>query len=71
MFCGHDMAGASLSMVTVKEQLRELDEASVAMQMTVVTPRGKAVPEGGWHWTVVPGQLSATAGAGKETIAEL
>ena len=42
----------------VKEQVAVLPEASVAVQVTVVTPTGKQVPEGGLQTTVTPGQLS-------------
>jgi hypothetical protein len=42
----------------VKLQVAVLPEASVAVQVTVVTPTGKQLPEGGLHTTVTPGQLS-------------
>ena len=42
----------------VKLQVAVLPEASVAVQVTVVTPTGKQVPEGGLQTTVTPGQLS-------------
>ena len=42
----------------VKVQVAVLPEASVAVQVTVVTPTGKQLPEGGLHTTVTPGQLS-------------
>lgn len=44
-----------------------LPEVSVAVQVTVVVPTGKAEPEGGLQATVTPGQLSLGTGAGKET----
>src|SRR6185295_15494119 len=43
---------------TVKLQVAVLPEASVAVQVTVVTPTGKQLPEGGLQTTVTPGQLS-------------
>ena len=42
----------------VNEQVAVLPEASVAVQVTVVTPSGKQLPEGGLQTTVTPGQLS-------------
>jgi hypothetical protein len=39
-----------------------LFEASVAVQVTLVVPAGKIEPDGGLQTTVVPGQLSLTAG---------
>ena len=47
-----------LNTVTVKLQVAVLPEASVAVQVTVVTPVGKQLPEGGVQTTVTPGQLS-------------
>ena len=35
-----------------------LPDASVAVQVTRFVPAGNALPEGGWHSTVVPGLLS-------------
>ncbi len=49
---------------TVKLQLDVLPEASVAVQVTVVTPVGKQLPDGGVHTTVTPAQLSVATGAG-------
>ena len=43
---------------TVKLQVAVLPEASVAVQVTVVTPMGKQLPEGGLQTTTTPGQLS-------------
>src|SRR6185295_18502831 len=43
---------------TVKLQVAVLPEASVAVQVTVVTPTGKQLPEGGLQTTTTPGQLS-------------
>ncbi len=53
--------------VTVKLQVDVLPEASVAVQVTVVVPLGKVVPEGGLQVTVAPGQLSLTVGANVTT----
>jgi len=50
--------------VTVKLQLAVLADISVAMQVTVVVPRGKVEPEGGLHAVDTPGQLSAAVGGG-------
>ena len=47
-----------LKTVTVKLQVAVLPEASVAVQVTVVTPMGKQLPEGGLQTTTTPGQLS-------------
>ena len=47
-----------LKTVMVKLQVAVLPEASVAVQVTVVTPTGKQLPEGGLQTTVTPGQLS-------------
>jgi hypothetical protein len=48
--------------VTVKVQVAVLFAASVAVQVTVVVPRLKQVPDGGRQETVPPGQLSVTVG---------
>src|ERR1044071_8666619 len=42
----------------VKLQVAVLPDASVAVQVTVVTPTGKQLPDGGLQTTVTPGQLS-------------
>jgi len=57
---GHITTGASSSItVTVNEQLPVFDDVSVAVQVTVVMPRGKVVPEGGVQVGVIaPSQLS-------------
>src|SRR5262245_60244369 len=44
--------------VTENEQLAVFPDESVAVHVTVVTPGGSAVPDGGTHATVAPGQLS-------------
>src|SRR6185436_7881998 len=71
MFAGQVSTGASLSVtVTVKLQLPTLPAASVAEQLTVVDPFGKAVPEAGLHVTAPrPGQLSVALVV-NETTAE-
>jgi len=56
------------NVVTAKEQVAVLPDASVAVQVTVVVPTGKHVPAGGLHTTVTPGQLSEATGGGKLTI---
>ena len=46
------MLGGRVSLtVTVKEQIAELPLASVAVQLTVVVPTGKAVPDDGLQTT--------------------
>ena len=56
--------------VTVNEQLDEtLPLASVAVQLTDVTPFGKVDPDGGVQAAVAPGQLSLAVAA-KLTVAE-
>ena len=59
MLAGQVMVGFSLSlMMTVKEQLVELPEVSVALQFTVLVPLLKVEPEGGVQAAITPGQLS-------------
>ena len=56
--------GASVSFtVTVKVELAVLPAASVAVQVTVVVPTGKTLPEAGTQMTDTPGQLSMAIGA--------
>ena len=63
MFAGHVMLGFCVSLtVTVKVQLAVLLEASVAVQVTVVTPFWKVEPEAGTQDAVAPGQLSVGVG---------
>jgi hypothetical protein len=50
--------------VTVKPQEFVLPDASVAVQVTKVAPRGNIEPGGGAHVAVAPGQLSVATGAG-------
>ena len=53
------MTGFSVSVtVTVKLHVAVFPEVSVAVQLTVVVPFGKAVPEAGEQLVVTPGQLS-------------
>jgi hypothetical protein len=48
--------------VTVNEHWPVFCEVSVAVQVTVVVPTAKQVPEGGAQTTVAPGQLSLAVG---------
>jgi hypothetical protein len=48
--------------VTLNVQVAMLLLESVAVQFTVVTPRGKQLPDGGLQTTVAPGQLSLMTG---------
>lgn len=48
----------------MKLQVAVLLEASVAVQVTVVVPTAKIVPEAGTQLTVAPGQLSVTVAGG-------
>jgi len=52
-----------LGIVTVKLVVAVLPDESVAVQVTVVVPTGKHVPDGGVHALVVPGQLSLAVAA--------
>ncbi len=47
----------------LKLQIAVLAELSVAVQVTVVVPNGKQLPDAGVQTTVTPGQLSLTTGA--------
>ena len=63
MFDGQVKVGSSLSLtVTVKVQALVLPLASVAVQVTVVTPLLKLLPVAGTQATVEPGQLSLGVG---------
>ena len=53
---------------TVKVQEPVLPLVSVAVQVTVVMPRGKVEPLGGLQDLVTPGQLSLAVGAGQVTL---
>ena len=64
MSAGQAMDGGWLSVtVTLKLQLVALPEASVAVQVTVVSPLSKQVPEDGTQTVATPGQLSLAVGA--------
>ena len=55
-----EIVGAWVSLtVTVNEHVCELPDASVAVQVTVVVPLAKALPEAGLHAYETPAQLSA------------
>ena len=59
MFAGHVITGNCVSCtVTVKAHVAVLPVASVAVQLTVVTPTGNVDPLAGAHTSVTPGQLS-------------
>ena len=59
MFAGQVTVGGWASRtVTVKVQLLRLVQASVAVQTTAFTPRGKVEPLGGLHASVTAEQLS-------------
>ena len=58
---GQVIAGACVSLtltVKVQVELRLSGLASLAVQVTVVVPTGKKLPEAGLQLTVTPGQLS-------------
>lgn len=57
-----------LNTVTVKLQVAVLPDASVAVQVTVVTPTGSTDPDAGSQDVVTPGQLSEAVGGGKVTV---
>src|SRR5438876_251645 len=70
MLAGQVMLGGWTSLtVTVKVQALVLPLVSVAVQVTVVIPFGKAKPLVGRQATVAPGQLSVAEGAAKLTTA--
>ena len=64
--------GACVSLtVTVNEQLAGLPEASLTVQVTVVAPFAKVVPDAGVQMGVpTPGQLSLAVAFGYVTTAE-
>lgn len=72
IFAGQVIDGFWVSFtVTVNVQFPVLPLASVAEQVTVVTPFGNAVPLAGTQFTApTPGQLSVTAGVANVVIAE-
>jgi hypothetical protein len=62
MLAGQVIKGGVVSVtVTVNEQLDWLPDESVAVEVTVVTPRGNAEPEGGKFTTFPLGQLLSVA----------
>src|SRR6266581_5390777 len=71
MLAGHEAkTGFSRSLtVTVNVQALVLPLASVAVQVTVLTPLLKLEPLAGLQLTVTPGQLSLATGELKTTIA--
>jgi hypothetical protein len=62
---------AASNVVIVNEQVAVFPVVSVAVQVTVVTPSGKQVPDGGLHATVTPGQLSDAGGVAYVTTVQL
>ena len=59
MFAGQVITGSCVSCtVTVNEHAAMFPDASVAVQLTVVTPTGKVDPLAGAHTIPTPGQLS-------------
>src|SRR5690242_9658793 len=58
-FAGHEIVGCWRSWtVTVNEHCDVFPCASCAVHVTVVTPTGNDVPDGGAHASVTPAQLS-------------
>jgi hypothetical protein len=73
MFAGHVIDGACVSLtVTVNEQFAVLLLVSVAVQLTVVTPLLKVVPDAGLQTTGVgpSGQLSVAVGVNVTTAVQ-
>lgn len=67
---GQAIVKAALAVtVTAKLHVETLPAASVAVQVTVVVPTGKAEPDGGWQTTLTPGQLSVALTV-KVTVAD-
>jgi hypothetical protein len=69
---GQEMLGGvtSRATVTVKVQVVRFVQSSVAVQVTVVVPGGKRLPDGGAHVTPTLGSaLSVAVGGGQETAA--
>ena len=59
MFAGHVITGTCVSCtVMVNEHVPMFPDASVAVQLTVVTPTGNVDPLAGAHTIPTPGQLS-------------
>lgn len=63
------IGGSSSTTVTVKEHSAVFPAASIAVQVTVVSPTGKKLPDEGEHDTVTGGNPPVTIGSGKFTIA--
>jgi hypothetical protein len=61
----------TLNTVTGKEQDAVLPAASVAVQVTVVIPSGKQVPDGGLQLIETPGQLSDAVGVENVTFTQV
>lgn len=69
---GQEMLGGvtSRATVTVKVQVVRFVQSSVAVQVTVVVPGGKRLPDGGAHVTATLGSaLSVAVGSGQKTRA--
>jgi hypothetical protein len=65
MFEGTVKIGASASKtVIMKDAVAVLPAPSVALQVTVVSPRGKVEPEGGVQSTEIVATLSVAVGDG-------
>ena len=60
MFAGQVIVQGTTDTVNVQDAV--LADASVAVQVTVVVPTGKHVPDAGKHDAVAPGQLSVGVG---------
>src|SRR5215831_12205035 len=60
MLLGQVMVGSAAT-VMVNLQLTELLHVSVAVQLTVFVPMGKALPEGGLHTVVTPLPVATVA----------
>lgn len=61
---GRKPVNPSAPRVTLKVHEALLPAASVAVQVTLLVPMGKRLPEGGLQMTVPPEQLSEAVGAG-------
>jgi hypothetical protein len=56
------MARSARSTLTVNEQAEEFPARSLALQFTVVEPKGKSEPEGGRQLTAPPEHFSVNVG---------
>jgi hypothetical protein len=62
MLAGQAIVGSSVSLtVIVKLQLDWLPDKSVAVQLTIVVPMAKMLPEGGVHAIIGAGSVSSVA----------